>query len=152
VFLSDHGYHLGDHTFWQKNNLHEQVARVPLIISVPGLATGRTQSIVELVDIFPTVTELVGVPRPAGLHGTSLVPVLRDPTVTVKQGALSIAKGYSWRVRDWAYMRYNDQTEELYDMRGDPHQLTNLAGMSGFESTRRRLATELDAKLRSLGL
>jgi len=111
VFISDHGYHLGDHTFWKKDNLHEQVTRVPLIISVPGFPTGRTQSIVELVDVFPTVTELVGVPRPTGLQGTSLVPVLRNPSVTVKQGALSIARGYSWRVADWAYMRYKDNTE-----------------------------------------
>ena len=54
VFASDHGYHLGEHTFWQKSNLHEEVTRVPLIVSAPGFEPGRSKSIVELVDIYPT--------------------------------------------------------------------------------------------------
>ena len=69
VFTSDHGYHLGEHGFWQKSNLHEEVLRVPLIIDAPGKVAGRTRSIVELVDLFPTLCDLLGKPTPEGLHG-----------------------------------------------------------------------------------
>ncbi|MFT4513755.1 MAG: arylsulfatase A-like enzyme [Planctomycetota bacterium] len=147
VFTSDHGYHLGDHTFWLKNNLHEQVTHVPLIVSAPGVKPGRTDSIAELVDLFPTMSELAGLEQPAGLHGQSLVPVLDDPNTSIKDGALSFARGTSWRTRDWAYMRYKDGSEELYDMRDDAGQFTNLAGTSGHRATKERLAAAMDARL-----
>lgn len=152
VFTSDHGYHLGDHTFWQKGNLHEEVIRVPLIMAVPGFDPGRSGSIVELVDIFPTLAELAGLTIPAGVQGISLVPVLRNHESTVKPGALSFAKGHSWRTRDWAYMRYNDRSEELYDMRADPEQFTNLATDPALTPVKDRLAAALDERLRTAGL
>ena len=128
VFTSDHGYHLGEHLFWQKVNLHEEVTRVPLIISVPGMKPGRTNSIVELLDIFPTLSELAGLPIPKGVQGSSLVPLLKDPSVKVKPGALSfIGRGASLRGESFAYMKYNGGDEELYDMDKDPKQFTNLA-------------------------
>ena len=100
VFLSDHGYHLGEHTFWQKANLHEEVTRVPLIISVPGFVAGKTDAIVELVDIYPTLCELAGLPIPEAVQGTSLVPILRDRNASVKAGALSFNRGASLREKD----------------------------------------------------
>jgi len=134
AFTSDHGYHLGEHSFWQKNNLHEEVIRVPLIIDSPvaGHAPGRSQSIVELVDLFPTLCELSGIPGAGTVEGKSIVPVLADPTATVRETARSYAKGgESLRSSDWAYMRYRDGSEELYDMKTDPHQFTNLANDPG---------------------
>jgi len=129
VFTSDHGYHLGEHTFWQKSNLHEESTRVPLIISAPGFEAGRNDSLVELVDIYPTICELTGMEIPEMAEGTSLVPILKDTTQEVKDAAVSFVKnGKSWRLDDWAYMRYQDGSEELYDMNSDPGQFENLAG------------------------
>lgn len=147
VFTSDHGYHLGDHTFWLKSNVHEQVTRVPLIITAPGCPPGRTDSIAELVDLYPTVCELVGEAAPEDLHGTSLVPVLFDHDLDRKPGAMSFYRGTCWRTRDWAYMRYNDGSEELYDMRHDPEQFTNLADDPDHDAIRQRLAEQLTRRL-----
>jgi len=130
VFTSDHGYHLGEHTFWQKNNLHEEVIRIPLIIDSPVAdhSPGRSQSIVELVDLFPTVCELSGVAAAESVEGKSLVPILANPETTVRTAARSFAKGgQSLRSDRWAYMSYQDGGEELYDMQADPEQFTNLA-------------------------
>ena len=152
VFTSDHGYHLGEHGFWQKSNLHEEVTRIPLIISVPGLASGRTKSIVELVDLFPTLAEATGLPVPENLHGTSLMRVLQDPTRSVKEGALSFNKGISWRTRDWAYMQYKDGSEELYDMRNDPQQFTNLAEEGKHAAVLTRMQEGLEVRKRMFKL
>jgi iduronate 2-sulfatase len=147
VFTSDHGYHLGDHTFWLKNDLHEQVTRVPLIIDAPGFAPGRSSAITELVDLYPTLCELTKTPPPADLQGSSLVPTLTDPRSTLKEGALSFAKGKAWRTKHWAYMRYPDGSEELYDMREDPGQFSNLAGDPHHQETLEAHRNALDERL-----
>ena len=130
IFTTDHGYHLGEHGFWQKQNLHEEVVRVPLIISAPGIPSSRTDSLVELVDLYPTTTDLLSLPGPKGLHGKSLKPILKDPKASVRETALSInlrAKGSgSIRAADWHYISYGAKGEELYDMKKDPEQYTNL--------------------------
>ncbi|MHC4995088.1 MAG: sulfatase [Planctomycetota bacterium] len=131
VFTTDHGYHLGEHGFWLKSNMHEEVVRVPFIVSAPGVKPARTSSLVELVDFVPTCTDLLGLPTPKGLHGKSLAPILRNPTATVRDTALSldVRKGYgSIRADTWHYISYGAESEELYDMVKDPHQYTNLAG------------------------
>ena len=79
VFTTDHGYHLGEHGFWQKGNLHEEVTRVPFMIRTPGLKPGRTNSMAELVDFYPTCLDLLGLPAPKEIVGKSLVPILKNP-------------------------------------------------------------------------
>ena len=137
---------------WDKSNLHEEVTRVPLIICVPGFRPGRTASIAELVDIFPTLSELAGLDVPAELHGKSLVPILKDHAATVHAGALSFFKGHGWRTPDWAYLRYQDQTEELYDVQPDPGQFRNLAGNADNADRLNQMRKGLDARLKEAGL
>ena len=133
VFFSDHGYHLGEHTFWEKSTLHESVTRVPMIISAPGCSRGNSKSFAKLIDLYPTLAELTGLKIPTDIDGTSLVPILSD-TKTSVQGFVRAFnnKGQLYRNNRWAYMRYKNGTEELYDMEKDPNQYTNLATQEAF--------------------
>lgn len=152
VFLSDHGYHLGEHTFWQKSNLHEEVTRVPLIISVPGFKPARTDAFAELVDLYPTLAELAGLPIPGKVQGTSLVPILGNPDATVKNGALSLNNGVALRENHYAYMRYTDDSEELYDMKRDPKQFTNLAVNPEYTKQLAQMKSRLAFRLNAEGI
>lgn len=148
VFTSDHGYHLGEHTFWQKANLHDEVNRVPLIISVPGMKPGRTDSLVELLDLYPTLASLAGHSIPDDVQGIDVTPILLNPDTQVRKAALTLDRsGNSIRTEAWAYIRYNDDTEELYDMQADPDQLTNLAGEANREAVLVSLRAQLDERL-----
>ena len=132
-FTSDHGYLLGEHHFWQKGNLREEVTRVPLIMKVPASQPGSSSSIVELIDLFPTACEATGLTIPKGVEGKSLFPVLENPKTTVKEAAFSfVSKGTSMRTSQWAYMKYGDGSEELYDMKKDSKQFVNLAQSAGY--------------------
>lgn len=154
VFMSDHGYHLGEHTFWQKSNLHEDVTRVPLIISAPGFKTGSSDALVELVDVYPTLAELTGVPIPDSVQGNSLVPLLEGSRSSIRQEALSLGNGggFALRSEEWAYIRYRDNSEELYHMIRDPKQFTNLAGDPNYAEALEGWRLKLDAKLKAAGL
>ena len=129
VFWSDHGYHLGEHGLWFKQSCFEEAARVPLIISVPGLKTAGQASprLAELVDLYPTLADLAGLAPPPGLQGETLRPLLLNPTAKwdhpaftqVQRGA---APGHSVRTERWRYTQWDrgEQGEELYDQDNDP--------------------------------
>lgn len=137
VFLGDHGWHLGEHTHWQKMSLMEDSVRAPLIVSAPGArGNGRsTRALAEFVDIYPTLADLCGVEAPGDLEGTSLRPVLDDPATSVKQAAHSQiefkARIYGRTVRTDRYRyiawRGDGGGEELYDHDQDPKEFRNLA-------------------------
>ncbi|MEM1226706.1 MAG: sulfatase [Planctomycetota bacterium] len=160
IFTSDHGYHLGDHTFWQKSNLHEQVARVPLIIRPSRrseIQPTANHAPVELTDLYPTVCDLVGAPTPEHCQGTSLHPIMRDRNHPWRTGTLTIdgsksKRHFLWRTNRYAYMAYATGDTELYDMQNDPHQQVNLAESPDHADIRSSLATQLTSRLSSLGI
>jgi iduronate 2-sulfatase len=140
VFISDHGYHLGEHGQWMKQTLFERSARAPLIIVGPGIPSkGRSTSrVVEFLDLYPTLAALTGLRAPADLHGRSLVPLLKNPDAKwdhpaitqVRRGpAASTYMGYSIRTERWRYTEWESGKRgvELYDEVGDPHEDRNLA-------------------------
>ena len=137
IFVSDHGFNLGEHTSWQKTNLWEESVRVPLIISVPGMAHSgkKREDVVELIDLYPTILELGGHADvlPNILQGQSLVPLLNDQDLEQDQYAYTITSrnGASLRTPRWRYNRWGEEVkgnnEELYDHSVDPGEFHNLA-------------------------
>jgi iduronate 2-sulfatase len=149
VFSSDHGYHLGEHDLWQKMSLHEESARIPLLVAGPGIPVGERDALVEQIDLFPTLAALAGLDIPPHCQGADLGRVLTDPTAVVREGAFCVKAGAQlWRTKQWAYLRYDEGGAELYDMRADPGQFTNLASERLDVVT--ALDTALEAKLTSL--
>lgn len=149
VFIGDHGYHLGEHFFWQKNNVHEDVTRIPFIISAPGYKAGTSDSFAELIDIYPTVSELVGVPVPDTVQGKSLVSILKNPNKGVRDAAFTVGnhKEFALRGDQWAYMLYADDSEELYDMKNDPKQFNNLAEDPNYENVKAEWRKKLESRI-----
>lgn len=131
VLWSDHGYHLGEKGLTGKNTLWERSTRVPLIYAGPGIsAGGRTARPTDLMDLYPTLVELAGLPEKTGLDGLSVVPQLRDPDAPRARPALTTHNpgNHSVRSERWRYIRYADGSEELYDHERDPDEWSNLAG------------------------
>ncbi|MDX1565244.1 MAG: sulfatase, partial [Phycisphaeraceae bacterium] len=116
IFCSDHGYHLGEHEFWQKMSLHEESARIPLLISAPKMKPGVSGALAEQIDYFPTLAELAGLKTPPHCQGRSLVPVLKNPEAKVREAAYTMRRGgHMLRTERWAYLQWK-KGEELYDM------------------------------------
>ena len=153
VFTSDHGYHLGDHFIWGKVTLFDVGARVPFIVRAPGLSkSGATsEAMVELIDVYPTLADLAGLKAPDHLQGASLRPLLGHPDrLGKKKYAYSVVSrgpklGYALRNQNWRYGKWPDG-EELYDLRKDPQEKSNLAHGKGhkerLEGFRRVLASK----------
>jgi len=153
IFTSDHGYHLGEHRFWMKVSLHEESARVPLIIKVPGKKPGVCHSLTELVDMYPTVAELAGLKYSKHLQGKSLVKTLDDPDHEVRDAAFSVTRGgniFLIRTKKWALIQYDEDAGsgmELFDMEHDPKQYNNLAYNPAYEDVVKDMQKKLQDKL-----
>lgn len=156
IFTSDHGYHLGEHDFWAKVSLRDESSMVPLLIKVPGKKPAVCESLVELIDLYPTISALCGLEVPTRLQGRNLSPLFDDPTRTVREAAFSVApssKGFLLREDRWAYIQYGEdagQGVELFDMRNDPHQYTNLAGREEHKPLVEAFKEKMVAKLRAV--
>jgi len=136
VLWGDHGFHLGDHGLWGKHTTMEQANRVPLIIHVPGKSPGVAGTLVELLDLFPTLVELAGLETPSHLQGKSLVAVLDDGSldpgdVAISQYKRKGAYGYSMRTPKYRYTEWVEQNgkvvyRDLFDLENDPAETTNI--------------------------
>jgi arylsulfatase A-like enzyme len=151
VLWSDHGWQLGEKEHWRKFALWENVARVVLMMKVPeGVAAlpsgtpagARSDRVTSLVDLFPTLVELAGLPEKEGLDGRSLVPLLQDPNAEWEYPAITTYdySEYSVRTERWRYIRYIDGTEELYDHDIDPEEWNNLAGLPKYSNIKDEMA------------
>jgi iduronate 2-sulfatase len=139
VLWGDHGWHLGDHGMWCKHTNYEQAARIPLLISAPGVAPARTKAFVETVDIFPTLSEMAGLPMPAGIDGVSFAKVLRAPETAARESIIHVfprnkllgraIRTARYRMVEWKVPGAETSTAEyeLYDYEKDPLETKNLA-------------------------
>ena len=159
----DHGYHLGEQGLWGKTTNFELDTRVPLIVRVPGLKTNgqSTRSLVELVDLYPTLSELAGLPLIDLLEGRSCVPILNDPTTETKDFALSQyprgggLMGYSMRdsthrLTQWVHRETGEvRATELYEYGDSKIEMNNLAEDEQHAPRRKKMSQQL---FRSFGL
>jgi len=160
VFSSDHGYLLGHHNKFQKQHLFEEATRVPFIVSVPWLKEQHgqgTTKITELIDMYPTLADLAGITAPESIQGTSLKPLLLDPQSSqwTKDHAFTISRSggeslrtYDWRLTHWGF---GEKGMELYDLKNDPGEFTNLAKNPEYASILKQLKNRLLIKRTEAG-
>lgn len=158
IFISDHGYNLGEHDCWSKISLWEGSVRVPLIISVPGKESSYGTScdnITELIDLYPTLTELCGFKsrEPEILQGKSLVENINHPDKTdAERFAYTVSYGgndATIRTAKYRYTRWGGNAEitdeELYDHENDPEEHFNLADEPEFKNILIELRSKYEA-------
>jgi uncharacterized sulfatase len=134
IFVGDHGYHTGERRWWNKNTLFERSCRAPLIIAAPGMKGGQTtRSLIEFVDLYPTIADFCGLKIPHRAAGASLRPILADPTVSIKDAAFTLLvrnpnlHAQSIRTARWRFTLWNDGQTELFDHDADPEELHNVS-------------------------
>jgi len=152
VFTSDHGYHLSEHGHWQKQTLFDNATRVPLIFSGPGIERGkRTNSPVEMIDIYPTLMELTGIDTPDHVVGKSLTPIFKNNSATIRNSALTQWRnGYSIKTERYRITKWGENGElgyELYDHNDDKEELINLANDRNYLPILDSLKKEIDFRI-----
>jgi iduronate 2-sulfatase len=127
VIWGDHGWHLGEHTFWGKHNTMHLSTRVPLIIRVPGKKTGVSQSLVETSDIFPTLCTLAGIDVPRTVQGKSFETVLDHPAQSFRKAVYNrFGSGDALITDRFSYTQFKSGKTMLYDLQEDPDENQNI--------------------------
>ena len=148
VLWGDHGWHLGEHAIWGKHSLFEESLRSPLIVYDPGMENPGEQSsaIVESLDIFPTLCELIERPIPDYAEGSSLVPVIKDSKSTGHTAVAYTAKATTLRTDTYRFTQHCDGAVELYDHDKDPSEIKNIASenLELVEKLKKQLGEKLD--------
>ena len=152
LFTSDHGYHMGEHNHYQKTTLCENATHVPLVIAGPGISPGHSKNtFAEMVDFYPTLTELAGLKRPPHVSGVSLVPALKNPEVVVRDSALTqLGSGYSLRTKDYRFNVWGEagaSGRELYDRRSDQAEMLNKIDAPEYAEVVAGLQQQIDARI-----
>ncbi len=160
LFVSDHGWQLGEHKLWSKCSNYEEAARVPFMIAAPGITNGaKTDALTELVDIYPTVCDLTGLSIPEHVEGKSMLPLLKDPSCQWKQAAFQIWGGaLSMRTDRYRLTRYDTAAPkgnryqlpsadryEIYDYETDPSGDVNIAVEPKNKALLDKLVAQMDA-------
>ena len=143
----DHGWQLGEKHHWRKFALWEEATKAPFMWVVPGVTKPDTicERTVDFMSIFPTLTDLCGIPTPAHNEGVSIRRLLADPKASWDLPALTTYRFNNHTVRSegWRYIRYANGDEELYDETRDPNEWTNLAAKPEFAARKAELAKSL---------
>jgi arylsulfatase A-like enzyme len=146
----DHGWHLGEKHHWRKFTLWEEATRSPLIWVVPGMTKPNTicERTVDFMSIYPTLTDLCGIPTPSHNEGVSLRSLLANPRAPWDKAGVTTYryKNHTARTADWRYIRYANGDEELYDETKDPNEWTNLAAKPEFAAKKAEMAKFLPPK------
>ena len=143
----DHGWHLGEKHHWRKFTLWEEATRSPLIWSVPGMTKPGSMCArtIDFMSIYPTLTDLCGIPKPQHVEGESIRALLVNAQAPWDQPAVTTYryKNHTVRAPDWRYIRYENGDEELYDEKKDENEWTNLAAKPEFAAKKTELAKYL---------
>ena len=153
IFWSDHGYHLGEKGAWLKLTPWEESTRIPMFVVAPGVSIpgGVSGESVSLLDIYPTLIELAGLPAKNSLDGTSLVPLITDPInatqLPTHNAVSSLKHANTLRTTNWRYSHWFFGGEELYDHQNDPNEHVNLALDPAYAAIKESLSEQLAASI-----
>ena len=150
VLWGDHGWHLGEKDHWRKFALWEEATRAPVIWIAPGVTKPGTvcDRPIDFMTIYPTLTDLCGIPTPQHVEGSSIRTLLADPKSAWVQPAITTYrfKNHAVRVEGWRYIRYENGDEELYNEIADPNEWKNLARDPAFAAKKAELAKLLPTR------